>query len=185
MNVLPKYSVLPLFSISTYLQNAILVYGSKFVCRGINMRDTITMGTIAGFISTTVMTIIVWIVRLLGYEFITTWETATHIFLTKKLIHTPIGYLTGFLGQFSLGAIYGVIVAYTLRFTGKDFYILKGIGVGAVVWLASIGFFMHLLGIQIEGRGDPLSNLMAIIEFIILGIINSYVVKKYARFPVR
>jgi hypothetical protein len=149
------------------------------------MRDTITIGTIAGFVSTTVMTIIIWIVRLLGYKFITTWETATHIFLNKTLIHTPPGYIVGFVGQFALGSIFGVLIAYTLRLTGKDFYILKGIGVGAVVWLASIGFFMRFLNIQIQGRDEPLSNLMAILDFIILGIIDSYIIKKYARFKIR
>lgn len=147
------------------------------------MRDTITIGAIAGLISTTVMTVIVWAVRLLGHQFITPWETATHIFLVRRLIHTPIGYLVGFTGNFTLGAIFGVIMAYILRFTGKDFYILKGIGLGAVVWLTSIGFFMHLLSIRIEGRSDPLSNLMAIIEFNIMGIITSYIIQKYARFP--
>lgn len=149
------------------------------------MRDTITIGTIAGLVSTTVMTIINWTVRLLGFKFITTWETATHIFLNKALIHTPTGYIVGFVGQFALGSIFGVLVAYTLRFTGKDFYILKGIGMGAVVWLASIGFFMHFLNIQIQGRGEPLSNLIAILDFIVLGIIDSYIVKRYAKFTIR
>lgn len=149
------------------------------------MRDTITIGTIAGFIATIVMSVFVGIVRLLGYHFITTWETAANTILNKDIIHTPIGYLVGFVAHFTLGSFFGVVVAYTLRITGKDYYLLKGIGVGAVVWLISIGFFMHLLHIQIQGRESPMSNLMAILEFIIQGSITSTVVKKYAKFGVR
>jgi len=149
------------------------------------MRDTITIGSIAGFISTTILTLFAWTVQLFGFKFITTWETAASIFLNSNLIHAPIGYLVGFIAQFALGAVFGIIVAYTLRLTGKDFYLLKGIGVGALIWLASIGLFMRFLHIDLYGRGDPHSNLMAIIEFNILGIINSFIVKKYAKFLIK
>lgn len=149
------------------------------------MRDTITIGTIAGLISTTVLTIFVWVVRVLGYKFITTWDTAANVLVDKSLIHTPIGQLIGFVAHFTLGAFFGVMVAYTLRFTGKDYYLLKGIGLGALVWLVSIGFFMHLLKIEIQGRSDPLSNLIVIPEFIIQGSVTSIILKKWARFGVR
>jgi hypothetical protein len=146
------------------------------------MRDTITIGTIAGCISSAVMTLVILIVRWMGFQFITTWETAAAIFLNPELVHTPVGYLIGFIGQFILGATFGIAVAYTLRFTGKDYYILKGIGVGAMYWMGTVGFFMHLLHIATEGRGDPLSNIMAVIEFNILGIINAGIIAKYADF---
>jgi hypothetical protein len=149
------------------------------------MKDTITIGTIAGVISTIFVSLFVGVVRLLGFKFITIWDTASQIILSKGLLHTPIGYLVGFIAHFTLGAVFGVILAYTLRFTGKDFYILKGIGLGAVFWLVSIGFFMHLMQIEIEGRHSPLSNLAAIIEFNIMGICTAYIIKKYARFPIR
>jgi hypothetical protein len=149
------------------------------------MRDTIAIGSIAGLIATIVMTLFNLLIRLLGFTFITTWETASNIFLNPHLIHTPTGYFIGLLAQFILGAIFGTVVAYTLRLTGKDYYILKGIGVGAVVWLVSIGFFMHLLHIEIQGRNDPLSNIMAILEFNMLGIITPIIIAKYARFKIK
>jgi hypothetical protein len=148
------------------------------------MRDTITIGTIAGLTGTAIMALFNLFVRLLGFTFITTWETAANIFLNPHIIHTPTGYFVGLLAQFILGSIFGMIVAYTLRFTGKDFYILKGIGVGAVVWLASIGFFMRLLHIEIQGRNEPLSNIMAVIEFNMMGIISSMIIAKYAKFKI-
>jgi hypothetical protein len=149
------------------------------------MRDTITIGTIAGLIAALVMTLFNLLVRLLGFKFIATWETASDIFLNQQLIHTPTGYFVGLLAQFILGSAFGMAVAYTLRLTGKDFYILKGIGVGAMIWMASIGFFMKLLRIEIQGRSDPLSNILAIIQFNMLGIITSAIIAKYAKFKIR
>lgn len=146
------------------------------------MRDTITIGSIAGLSGTFVMTFYHWVLRMFGLKFIDTWETAANIFLNQNLIHTPVGYFIGFLGQFVLGSIFGVAVAYTLRLTGKDYYWLKGIGVGAVIWLSSVGFFMKLLHLQLEGRNQPFTNLVTVIDFSTLGTISSIIIAKYARF---
>ncbi len=148
------------------------------------MRDTIMIGTIAGFVANLTMVSFALTVKLFGFKFITTWETAANIFLAPKLIHTPTGYFIGVLAQLVLGAIFGITVAYVLRLTGKDFYILKGIGVGAVIWLASIGLFMRFLHIEIHGRSEAFTNIMAVIEFVILGIVNSTIIAKYAKFRI-
>ena len=150
-----------------------------------NMRDTITIGTIAGMIATVVMALFNLLIRLIGFKFITTWETASNIFLNQQLIHTSTGYFVGLLAQFILGSLFGIAIAYTLRLTGKDFFILKGIGVGAVIWLASVGLFMKLLRIEIQGRSDPLSNIMAVIEFNMMGIISATIIAKYAKFKIK
>jgi hypothetical protein len=149
------------------------------------MRDTITIGTIAGSISTITITLFTWILRLLGFNFISIWETAANIILNKGLIHEPVGYFIGMVAHFTLGAIFGIMLAYMLRLTGKDFYILKGIGLGALFWLGSIGFFMHLLNIQIQGRNSPISNIIVVIEFHIMGIVTSSIIKKYGKFKIK
>ncbi len=146
------------------------------------MRDTYTIGVIAGLISSAILSLFVGFARLLGLKFITVSETAASIILNNHLTDTPIGFLVGYVAHFTLGAIFGIIVAYSLRLTGKDFYLLKGIGIGAMAWLVSIGFFMRLLHIQLQGRNSPLSNLMAILEFIIMGTVTAIVVKKYGIF---
>lgn len=146
------------------------------------MHDTIAIGSIAGLAGTALMTFYHWMLRLIGFKFIEPWETAANIILNRNLIHTPIGYLIGFLGQFILGSIFGITVAYTLRFTGKDFFWLKGFGVGAVIWLGSVGLFMRLLRLELAGRGQSFTNMLTIIDFIVLGTISSIIITKYARF---
>jgi hypothetical protein len=149
------------------------------------MSDTITIGTIAGFAGTIVMTIYKGILLLFGFKFITTWETAAHIILAPDLCQSPIGYFIGFTMQCILGSIVGVIVAYTLRFSGKDFYLLKGLGVGAITWLGSVGFFMRFLRIELQGRHDALTNLLTVLDWVLLGMICAVIVAKYARFKTR
>jgi hypothetical protein len=39
-----------------------------------------------------------------------------------------------------MGASVGIIIAYILKFTGYDYYILKGLGIGAFYWIATVGF---------------------------------------------
>jgi hypothetical protein len=146
------------------------------------MQDTITIGSIAGLIGTALMTFYHWMLRLIGFKFIDPWETAANIILNRNLVHTPIGYLIGFLGQFILGSIFGITVAYTLRLTGKDFFWLKGVGVGALIWLGSVGLLMKLLQLELHGRSQPLTNLLTIIDFIVLGTVSSIIITRYARF---
>lgn len=146
------------------------------------MRDTIMMGSIAGFVATTVMTFYHWVIERIGLRPIQPWETAANIFLNPSLIHKPIGYFIGFLGQYVLGSIFGVAVAYTLKLTGKDYYWVKVIGVGALVWLGSLGLFMKMLGLKLEGRSDPLTNWVTVIDFVVFGSICSLIIAHYARF---
>lgn len=149
------------------------------------MRDTIMVGSIAGVIATTVMTAYKGILMLLGFQFYSTWDTAAKIFLHKDLVHTPIGYLTAFLGQYILGSLFGVAIAFTLRYTGKDYYLAKGIGVGSIFWLGSVGFFMKLLGVNLPGRSHALTNFLTIIDFILLGTICSFFISRYSRFEAK
>ena len=149
------------------------------------MRDTITIGSIAGIVPTFIMTVYKGLLKLLGFNFISTWETAASILLNEKLINTPVGLIIGFIGQFSLGAIFGVVVAYMLKFTGKDYYLIKGVGAGALCWLSTVGFFMRFLGIQLQGRSDLFTNLLTVIDFVLMGTVSSLVVKKYADFKAK
>jgi hypothetical protein len=148
------------------------------------MRDTITIGVIAGFCGTLVMTIYKLVLLSLGYNFIPTWDTAAHIILNHHLCYTPVGYMIGFCLQFVLGSIFGIMVAYTLRLTGKDYYLLKGLGVGAIIWLGSLGLFMRLLQIRLDGRSDAFTNWLTMFDWVLLGLISSVIVARYARFKV-
>jgi hypothetical protein len=97
----------------------------------LKIRDTITTGSIAGIIATLVFLSVNYIFKLLGYHFTSTWEATAGIFLSNNLVHTPLGYIIGFVGQFVIGASGGISLAYILKFTGYDYYILKGLGMGA------------------------------------------------------
>jgi hypothetical protein len=148
------------------------------------MRDTITIGSIAGLISSGVIMIYSLILDLLGFKFIAIWESAASIILDAKLLHTPIGFLIGLVVHIGLGCACGVMLAYILRFTGKDFYLMKGVGLTAIIWLGSIGFFMRLLRINLNGRGEPFTNLLSIVHFIVFGGVCSTIIAKYAKFKV-
>jgi len=100
----------------------------------IKIRDTITIGSIAGTIATLSFITFNYLVKLLGFQFTSTWEATASIFLSNDLIHTPIGYFVGSLGQFVVGASGGIFAAFILKFTGYDYYILKGLGIGAFLW---------------------------------------------------
>lgn len=145
----------------------------------LKIRDTITIGSIAGIIATLVFISVNYIFKLLGYQFTSTWESTAGIFLSNNLVHTPLGFIIGFLGQFVIGASGGIIMAYILKFTGYDYYILKGLGMGAFYWLVGVGIIGKIINMTQQIADEPVTNFLIILDLTIFSIISVLIIKKY------
>lgn len=145
----------------------------------LKIRDTITIGSIAGIIATLVFISVNYIFKLLGYQFTSTWEATAGIFLASNLIHTPLGKIVGFLGEYIVGASGGITMAFILKFTGYDYYILKGLGMGALFWLVGVGIIGKLINLTPKIADEPLTNFLIILDLIIFGIISALIIVKY------
>lgn len=143
------------------------------------IRDTITIGSIAGIISTLIFVSVNYIFKLLGYQFTSTWEATAGIFLSNNLVHTPSGYIIGILGQYVIGASGGIFMAYVLKFTGNDHYILKGLGVGGFYWILSVGIIGKIINITQQFADEPVTNILIILDLAIFSIINVLIIRMY------
>ena len=70
---------------------------------------------------------------------VTSKEKAAGIFLKKSDLQTPYGKMVGKIADYMIGAGLGISCVYWLTFMGKDNYLLKGIGLGAMEWTALYG----------------------------------------------
>lgn len=145
----------------------------------LKIRDTITIGSIAGIIATIVFILVNYIFKLLGYQFTSTWEATADIFLSNNLVHTPLGNIIGILGQYVIGASGGIIIAYILKFTGYDYYIIKGLGIGAVYWVLGVGIIGNIINLTPQFADEPVTNFLIILDLVIYGIISSLIITKY------
>jgi len=146
------------------------------------MRDTITIGSIAGLAGTLPIMAVNLIFHLFGFKATPAWEASADIFLSPHLIHTPVGYVVGFAGQSIIGASGGIVMAYFLRLTGKDYYLLKGLGLGGLLWLSSVGLIMPMLHITMYIQNEPATQYMIILNLSLFGLTSSAIVAKYGEF---
>jgi hypothetical protein len=144
--------------------------------------DTITIGTISGIIAAIVMTLIDWILLLSGIQFTPPWVVAGNILLNTDVLYTPAGILIGYIVQFLLGSGLGVIVTIVIKLTGKDYYLIKGLGVSSLFYIGSTGIMQTLVNIAPWMRSEISSTLMALINFIVLGVLSSLIIAKYYEF---
>ncbi len=139
--------------------------------------DTIVRGSIAGFIATIVYGVITWILFMLGVL----PSTFTHyaaVFLTPP--GTVISSLTLFLGavgNLMAGSLAGVLLAFILKWTGYDYSLFKGIGLGFVLWPVHTSFFPTLIGPRLYETLSPIMVLFTLFSSILWGIVTVVVLK--------
>ena len=145
----------------------------------IKIHDTITIGSIAGITATFSFLTVNYIFKIVGFQFTSTWEATASIFLSNNLIHTLFGYFVGFLGQYTIGAGGGVIMAYVLKFTGYDYYILKGLGIGGFSWIFTVGIIGKLINLTTQFANEPFTIFLIILDLVIFGLASVLIITKY------
>lgn len=146
--------------------------------------DTITIGVIGGLIASVVMMTFDWVINLIGLHFTPPWVVSGHILLNTDVLSTTMGILLGFSIMFMLGAGFGVIVAVIIRLTGKDYYLIKGLGIGFLFFIGNTGMMQNVAEIVPWMRSEITSTIMALLNFIILGSVSSLIIAKYSVFNI-
>lgn len=168
--------------IGIYMLGMIIPKISHIELEDLKLRDTLTIGTIAGVLGTLVMHLLSMLWKSLGLIKITTLQVSATIFLSWDQVNTPIGYIVGAVSHLMIGAAGGVILAYFIRFSGKDYYWLKGLALAGFMALAGMGFIVRILKIAPQMGNDALTNLLHIISYMIYGLVSSYIIAKYSNF---
>lgn len=145
------------------------------------MKDIIATGTIAGIVGSTVIDFIAYLSRLGGLNTSTPWDVASLVFLNARYLGTASGYIIGIIGSIALGIAGGVITAIIIKITGSDYAWLKGVLVAETIGFAGLGFFAPLLGFAGFLRFQPTTNIFAVVDLCIFGLIVGYVIKRYAK----
>ena len=169
-------------SIAVYILGMIIPKFSHLELEDLKLRDTLTIGAIAGIIGTVVMHLLSMLWKWLGLIKISTLQVAATLFLSWDQVNTPIGYIVGAASHLMIGAAGGVILAYFIRFSGKDYYWLKGLALSGLMLLAGMGFVMRILKIAPQMGNDGLTTLLHIISYMIYGLVSAYIIAKYSNF---
>lgn len=149
------------------------------------MRDTLTIGSIAGALGTFVMHIFSILFEKLGLIKITTLQISSAIFLDWSQVNTTMGIVVGAIVHFIIGAAGGVLLAYFIRFSGKDYYLVKGLALAGLMLLVGMGLIMPVIRIVPQIKNEVSTVLFHIVTFFAYGLFTSYIIARYGKFPIK
>ena len=143
------------------------------------IKDPLVLGAIAGTIAN--------LAKLLGNEFgmkslkiskASYPEMAAGLFMTKKERKKPVGQVVGALADLAVGGLMGIPLVYLLRYTGRDYAALKGLGYGHFAWVFLYGATGRLVGTKSIFPLNAKTNLSALINHSMYGIIAAVIAAK-------
>lgn len=140
------------------------------------IKDRILLGAITGtLVSAPLQVFDIWLDKR-GITDVNYGPSAAKIFLTKNKTKTTGGrIIAAAINTVNTGAV-ATAIAYTLSLTGKDNAMVKGAGIGALMWVGLAGFLSRVgLNIKSEKPSSPLTSLAL---HLIFGAMCGYTITK-------
>lgn len=143
-----------------------------------NSSDSIKTGVIAGFLGALGDAII----HIPAFFLIGTSTTAHYIsqlmFPNKEV--TIIRFVFGFSTHFFAGATVGILLYFLLKITGRDYALLKGIGMGIVFWIVHVIVIPNLVAPRPYLYRTELEAFVDLVAHLAYGAIASiYLIKAF------
>lgn len=143
------------------------------------IKDTIANAALAGTIATVAQESFSWLIYWLGIAKSTPAHYAARLLTGNPNI--PANKLwIGLAGHLITGLIFGLAFVYLMRRLGKDYYILKGITFGGLLWIVTYAIIPNLTRQNLGLNSDTMTVLIDLITYFIWGIIASLLINKYA-----
>lgn len=143
------------------------------------VKDTFTIGMLAGLFGTVVMHFLSWIWKSIGLIELTTLKVSAAIFLAPNQINTVAGLIVGILAHIMVGSAGGILLAYFMKILGKDFFWLKGLGLAGFMLLVGMGLIVRIMDITPQMRADSILTLIHFINYFVYGLVVSYIIYKF------
>lgn len=138
------------------------------------IKDRVLLGVIAGMLGSVPGRVLNKIEFEVGITDSRYEEMAAKLFVSNKDAHSQRGKAVGKIANGLLTNAVGISTAYTLSATGRDYALLKGIGITSLAWLGIYGLSTQA---QVRKSKKPLAALLSYMDHIIFGATTALVVK--------
>jgi len=95
------------------------------------------------------------------------------------MLDSPIALATGFIADYTLAAVLGIILYLIIQKTGADYAVLKGTVLGAFMYLLFYGALMAL-DVTRASLLTPLPNLLLFFPHIVFGASAGWIIERYS-----
>jgi hypothetical protein len=132
------------------------------------MKDSIALGVISGLIGNTAKDISNYLIWRAGKTELLYSHLAASSFVEPAKTLEPKNMALGQILDMAGGALMGIPVVYLLKLTGKDYHLLKGGGVGLLLWAV-----LYNLGPTTIKPQKTMTHLSAFVNNLIYGLVTA------------
>jgi hypothetical protein len=146
----------------------------------IKIKDKIILGGTSGVMSVLMVNGISLLLLFLHITKWHVWQLSASLYFPKKELSSIPAIIIGGITHLTLASMVGVVLFYTLYYTGRTFYIVKGIG---VLLFSFVIIYGGLLNLKITPITQPLgaqTNMAYMFFHITAGILMSILIVKLA-----
>jgi len=146
----------------------------------LKIKDKFILGAFSGAATTTVLNFVDYLSLALHVNNLHIWQIAGSLYYTQEELKSVVAIVLGGITHTTLTSFVGIIICYTLYFTGRSFYIIKGIVICLLFWIMLFGGTLRL---GITSLPQPLgitTNLAHFTGHVLLGVITSILIVKFA-----
>lgn len=145
-------------------------------------KDQLTLWVVSGIVGVAVRDLYDLIFLVFAHAKNVIWIIAADIFSDPPQVYSFWGNILGLMADLIIGAMLGVVVGLTIKWTGPKNYLIKGLGVGLVAWLLFFGVLLHNLPhIKDTAPVGVLPNILAYIGHAIFGTVTAWVYMKLSK----
>lgn len=145
----------------------------------VKIKDSTALGALAGIVATIPQLIFDFIMVQLGNSGYYAFQISGSIYLFKRFTDDLLGLMLGGIVWESMAMLLGIITVFYMRFTGKDYWWLKGIVVSNLIMFTIIYGFLYTLGAAKIVPFDIPTNLTVLVGNVIFGLTVSYLVVRW------
>ncbi len=142
------------------------------------IKDPIALGAISGVLGSLSHLLLNFLSVQSGYSKFYSFQIAAGVFIAKDLTSKTMGLIIGAISWTIVSILLGVLTVLLFKFTGKDFWWLKGILItGALTYTGVFGVIFAMGGSNLNPTDIP-TTLTSLLGNVVYGIFMGYLVLK-------
>lgn len=145
----------------------------------IKIKDSTALGAFAGMAATIPQLIFDTIARILDYSNYYAFQISASIYIFKNLTNALSGFILGGIVWETTAILLGVVTVFYMKYTGTDYWWLKGLFVSNTIMFTVIYGFIYNLGAAKIVPFDIKTNITILIGNTIFGIVMSYLIVRW------
>ena len=143
------------------------------------IKDKIILGAFSAVVTMLILNIVDWASVFLKANKWHIWQIAASLYFGAKDLNTAPALFIGAMAHTVILSFSGVIICYVLYYTGRDFYLLKGLGINLMFWIFLFGVILKINIARINPT-DAGTNMSHFVGHVLAGLLMSYFIVKFA-----